>query len=71
MRHIAYILELYVGQTSFNYIGVPIFKVKPKTHHLQTIVDVVWAKLATWKDHLLLMMFEIDDYQYSMIFYAY
>lgn len=41
------------GTLPFTYLGVPIFKGKPKVRHLQPIVDKIRAKLSTWKASLL------------------
>nr|ABD32264.2 RNA-directed DNA polymerase, putative [Medicago truncatula] len=41
------------GTLPFTYLGVPIFKGKPKVIHLQPIVDKIIAKLSTWKASLL------------------
>jgi hypothetical protein len=37
----------------FNYLGVPIFKGKPKACHLQPIADKIKLKLSAWKASLL------------------
>jgi len=42
-----------IGTTPFNYLGVPIFKEKPKARFLQPIADKVKAKLSAWKASLL------------------
>lgn len=44
------------GQIPFTYLGVPIFKGKPKVAHLQPITDKIKTKLATWKGSLLSIM---------------
>lgn len=44
------------GHLPFMYLGVPIFKSKPRSTHLQPIVDKVIAKLASWKGALLSFM---------------
>lgn len=41
------------GSLPFNYLGVPIFKGKPKRCHLQPIADKIKSKLASWKASLL------------------
>lgn len=41
------------GSTPFNYLGVPLFKGKPKKVFLQPIADKVINKLASWKGSLL------------------
>lgn len=33
LRHVVDMLGFIVDHASFNYIGVPIFKCKPRTHH--------------------------------------
>ncbi|CAI8592772.1 unnamed protein product [Vicia faba] len=43
------------GSLPFQYLGVPIFKGKPKVIHLHPIVDRIKEKLATWKASLLSM----------------
>jgi len=42
-----------IGITPFNYLGVPIFKGKPKARFLQPVADKVNAKLPAWKASLL------------------
>lgn len=44
------------GELPFNYLGVPIFKGKPKTFHLRAIADRIKIKLASWKASLLSMV---------------
>ena len=41
------------GTLPFTYLGVPIFKGKPKVRHLQPIVNKIRAKLSAWKASLL------------------
>ena len=41
------------GVFPFNYLGVPIFKGKPKLQYLQPIADRIKSKLAAWKASLL------------------
>lgn len=53
---ISSILGFSVGHLPLNYLGVPIFKGKPKKHHLQPIVDKILVKLAAWKGSLLSIM---------------
>ncbi|GAU48100.1 hypothetical protein TSUD_133200 [Trifolium subterraneum] len=54
-RHnqIANLLGFSVGFLPFLYLGVPMFKGKPKTSHFQFIVDKIRLKLASWKASLL------------------
>ncbi|XP_019451878.1 PREDICTED: uncharacterized protein LOC109353979 [Lupinus angustifolius] len=44
----------------FNYLGVPLFKGKPKKIHLQAIADGIILKLATWKGALLSLMGRVE-----------
>lgn len=41
------------GTLHFNYLGVPIFKGKPKRSHMQPIADKIKSKLSAWKASLL------------------
>lgn len=41
------------GTLPFTYLGVPIFKGKPKRAHLQPIADKLKSKLSAWKASLL------------------
>jgi len=41
------------GQLPFNYLGVPIFKGKPKSIHFQPTTDKIKLKLGAWKASLL------------------
>jgi mannosylglycoprotein endo-beta-mannosidase len=47
------LLQFNTGSLPFNYLGVPIFKGRPKVIHLQPIADKVKLKLAAWKASLL------------------
>lgn len=47
------LLGFSIGSLPFNYLGVPIFKGKPKSIHLQPIADKVKFKLSSWKTSLL------------------
>lgn len=49
-------LGFSVGRLPFTYLGVPIFKGKPKAIHLKPIVDKIKTKLASWKGALLSVM---------------
>lgn len=49
-------LGFIMEQTPFNYLGSPILKGQPKTHHLHIIVDKVLTNLDTWKGSLISMM---------------
>jgi hypothetical protein len=46
-------LGFKVGSLPFNYLGVPIFKGKPKACYLQPIADKIKNKLSSWKASLL------------------
>lgn len=45
LSHIVNLLGFNSGQLPFNYLGVPIFKGKPKASHLQSIADRIRLKL--------------------------
>jgi hypothetical protein len=47
------LLNFSLGSLPFNYLGVPIFKGKPRVIHLQPIADRVKLKLSAWKASLL------------------
>ena len=49
------ILPFNTGSLPFEYLGVPIFKGKPKVSHLQPIADKIKSKLSNWKASLLSM----------------
>lgn len=44
-----------MGSLPFTYLGVPIFKGKPKANYFQSVADRVKIKLAAWKASLLTM----------------
>jgi len=48
-------LGFQAGEFPFNYLGVPIFKGKPKKSHLQGIADRIKIKLTSWKAAMLSM----------------
>ncbi|GAU22700.1 hypothetical protein TSUD_138230 [Trifolium subterraneum] len=50
---ISQLLNFKLGSLPFNYLGVPIFKGKPKVCHLQPIADKIKLKLSAWKASLL------------------
>jgi len=50
---IANSLGFTVGTLPFLYLGVPIFKGKPKTVYFQPVVDKIKSKLTSWKASLL------------------
>jgi ribonuclease HI len=47
------LLNFKVGTLPFTYLGVPVFKGKPKSCHLQPIADKIKLKLSAWKASLL------------------
>jgi hypothetical protein len=47
------LLNFKVGSLPFLYLGVPIFRGKPKVLHLQPIADKIKLKLSAWKASLL------------------
>ncbi|MCI30513.1 RNA-directed DNA polymerase (Reverse transcriptase), partial [Trifolium medium] len=53
LAHIVDIFGFNVGVLPFNYLGVPIFKGKPKARHFTPIADRIKAKLSAWKASLL------------------
>jgi len=44
------------GSIPFSYLGLPLFKGKPKAIRLKTIIDNIIAKMGTWKGRLLSIM---------------
>jgi hypothetical protein len=53
LQSIAGLLNFKLGSLPFNYLGVPIFKGKPKASQLQPIADKINLKLSAWKASLL------------------
>lgn len=53
LTNISHQIGFNIGTLPFTYLGVPIFKGKPKTFHLQPITDKIRLKLSTWKASLL------------------
>ncbi|KAK2445365.1 hypothetical protein QL285_016305 [Trifolium repens] len=50
---IVQVLNFNIGTLPFSYLGVPIFKGKPKACHFQPLADRIKLKLASWKASLL------------------
>jgi hypothetical protein len=53
LHHLAQLIGFTIGQLPFSYLGVPIFKGKPKSLHFQPIADKIKLKLSAWKASLL------------------
>ncbi|MCI03301.1 RNA-directed DNA polymerase (Reverse transcriptase), partial [Trifolium medium] len=51
--HFAHLLGFKIGSLPFLYLGVPIFRGKPKVAYLQSFVDKIRTKLSAWKASLL------------------
>lgn len=49
-------LGFSAGHLPFTYLGVPLFKVKPKRMDFEPIVDKIKTKLAGWKGSCLSVM---------------
>ncbi|XP_057775188.1 uncharacterized protein LOC130994172 [Salvia miltiorrhiza] len=48
-RQVTRILALSIGNLPFSYLGVPMFRGKPKASHMQVIHDRIINKFARWK----------------------
>lgn len=53
---IAEITGFRYGSIPFTYLGIPLFKGKPKSIHFRSIVDRIQIKLAAWKGKMLTIM---------------
>jgi len=51
--HISQLIGFNKGSLPFVYLGVPIFRGKPKKSYLQPIADKIKSKLSAWKTSLL------------------
>lgn len=49
-------LGFSAGSLPFNYLGVPLFKGKPKLIYLQPIIDRIKSKISSWKGSILSIM---------------
>jgi hypothetical protein len=49
------LLNFQLGSLPFNYLGVPLFRGKPKVSWIQPIADKIHSKLSAWKASLLSM----------------
>lgn len=73
LNQIVSLLNFKTGSLPFNYLGIPIFKGKPKTCHLQPIADRIKLKLSKWKAGLLSMAGRVQLVQsviQSMLIYS-
>jgi hypothetical protein len=67
------VLNFKLGSIPFQYLGVPIFKGRPKTIPLQPIADKIKQKLSAWKASLLSIAGRVQLVQaviHSMITYS-
>jgi len=55
LNHIANQIGFNIGSLPFTYLGVPIFKGKPKKAYFQPLADKIKLKLSAWKASLLSM----------------
>ncbi|KEH18286.1 hypothetical protein MTR_8g015630 [Medicago truncatula] len=55
LLRIVTLLDFKIGSLPFRYLGVPIFKGKPKACQLQYMADKIKLKLSQWKAQLLSM----------------
>ncbi|KAK2388531.1 hypothetical protein QL285_062208 [Trifolium repens] len=55
LHYIANHLGFSIGVLPFVYLGVPIFKGKPKKCHFQPLADKIKSKLSAWKASFLSM----------------
>jgi len=53
LNHVVNLLGFNIGTLPFPYLGVPIFKGKPKAAYLKPLADKIKIKLASWKASLL------------------
>lgn len=67
-------LAFISGRLPFIYLGVPVFKGKPKKAYLQQIANRIKVKLAFWKGSLLFIMGRvkvIKSVVHSMLIYSF
>jgi hypothetical protein len=53
LAQISQFIGFNIGTFPFMYLGIPIFKGKPRVAYLQPVADKIKAKLASWKASLL------------------
>jgi ribonuclease HI len=74
LHSLSHALGFSTGTVPFDYLGVPIFKGKPKRIHLQAIADRVKHQLASWKGHSLSLMGRVQLVQsviHGMLLYSF
>ncbi|XP_019423071.1 PREDICTED: uncharacterized protein LOC109332543 [Lupinus angustifolius] len=60
IANLSYYLGFNAGDLPFTYLGVLLFKGKPRKLYLQPIVDRITNKLAKWKGHSLSIMGRVE-----------
>lgn len=74
IRSISELLGFSVSSLPFIYLGVPLFKGKPKKIHLQPIADKIKSKLSSWKGSILSIMGIVELVKsviFSMLVYSF
>lgn len=74
LQNIIDIVGFGIGHLPFMYLGVPLFRGKPRKVFLQPIADKIKAKLATWKGLLLSIMGRVQLVKsviHSMLIYSF
>ncbi|CAL0327859.1 unnamed protein product [Lupinus luteus] len=67
-------LGFNAGSLPFTYLGVPLFRGKPKSIHLQPIADRIVLKMSKWKGSLLSIMGRVELVRtiiHSMLAYSF
>ena len=69
---ISAVLGIPTGQAHFTYLGVPIFRGKPRRIHLQGLADRAKAKMAGWVGKLISMAGRVRWYSlfFSLFFFT-
>ncbi|KAL6144809.1 hypothetical protein ACLB2K_055499 [Fragaria x ananassa] len=80
-KHLSYrhhlivdLLGIPAGTAPFTYLGVPIFRGKPRASHFQYIVDKIRLRFSSWKGSLLSMAGRLQLIKYvmaSMVVYSF
>ena len=63
---ISRILSMSRGSLPFKYLGVPLFRGKPRKHHLQGLMDSLVDKLSGWNGAMLSMAGRLALVKYSI-----